>query len=428
LNAGREAAAGNDVDVELIIVGGGLVGSVLALAMQSLPLRCALIEARDPRVLAQPSFDDRSTALAEGSRRILDALGLWPQLAAMAEPITCIHVCERGRFGATRLRADDHGVAALGHTVENRLVGQVVWDALSKVPQLTTLAPARVLAVDTDIQAVSVDVDTGNGTERIRGRLLVAADGADSPLRAALGIKAREDDYQQSAVVLNCTTEKPHRGMAFERFTGDGPLAMLPLGRGRMSVVWTCRADDARQLMQLDDEAFRSRLQRAFGYRLGRIRQCGVRSVHPLRRVVSDQVTGHRAVLIGNAAASLHPVAGQGFNLALRDVATLADALAHALRVDAADPGSAGRVDIGADHVLSRYQSARAEDRRRVVSLTHGLVNVFGCMLPGAGMVRGLTLSAFDRFPPLKNMLAEQMMGLKGRQPALARGLPVGSR
>jgi 2-octaprenyl-6-methoxyphenol hydroxylase len=195
-----------------------------------------------------------------------------------------------------------------------------------------------------------------------------------------------------------------------------------------MSVVWTCRTDDADELMQLGDDAFRTRLQRAFGYRLGRIRQCGVRSVHPLRRVVSDVVIGRRAVLVGNAAASLHPVAGQGFNLALRDVAALADAIALTLRGNIADIHGTANADIGADSVLSRYQAGRAGDRRRVVSLTHGLVRGFGCALPGAGAVRGLTLSAFDRLPPLKSMLAEQMMGLKGRQPALARGLPVGSR
>jgi 2-polyprenyl-6-methoxyphenol hydroxylase-like FAD-dependent oxidoreductase len=152
LNAGHDAATadGGAAEVDVIIVGGGLVGSVLAMALQSLPLRCALIEARDPRVLAQPSFDDRSTALAEGSRRILDGLGLWSSLVGQAEPINCIHVCERGRFGAARLRAGDHGVAALGYTWQNRVVGQVVWDALSAAPRLTTLAPARVLEVNCD--------------------------------------------------------------------------------------------------------------------------------------------------------------------------------------------------------------------------------------------------------------------------------------
>lgn len=427
--AGAEAATGEvPTEVDVIIAGGGLVGSVLALALQSLPLRCVLIEARDPRKLTQPGFDDRATALAEGSRRILAGLGLWSSLAGQSEPITCIHVCERGRFGAARLHARDVGVEALGYTVENRAVGQVVWDALSEAPRLRTLAPARVLAVDAGKHAVSVDVDTGNGVRSVRGRLLVAADGADSPLRSALGIQARHDDYRQSAVVLNCTTERPHRGIAFERFTRDGPLAMLPLKQGRMSVVWTCRTEDAQALTRLGDEDFRTRLQRAFGYRLGRIRQCGARSVFPLRRVVSHVVVGSRAVLIGNAAASLHPVAGQGFNLALRDVAALADALAAALHVSASGVDETATVDIGATDVLSGYQAARRQDRRRVVSLTHALVRVFGYSLPGSGAVRGLTLAAFDRLPPLKNRLAEQMMGLTGRQSALARGLPVGSR
>ncbi len=406
--------------VDVLVVGGGLVGSVLAHALAPLPLTCALVEARDPRELVQPGFDDRCTALAEGSRRILDGLGLWAALAGHAEPITTIHIGERGRFGAARLHARDYGVAALGCTIANRVMGQVIWDALADAPRLRTLAPASVVSVQPQNDAVVVDVESATGRQSLRARLLVAADGAGSPLRGALGIAAREDDYAQSAVVVNCLTEKPHRGIAFERFTGDGPLAMLPLDQGRMSVVWTVRGGDAGKLMSLPEAAFRARLQRAFGYRLGRIRQCGTRIVHPLRRVVSESINGQRAVLIGNAAASLHPVAGQGFNLALRDVAVLADCLATAVQYGA-------NTDIGSPTVLRDYRQARAVDRRRVVTLTHGLVQLFGCALPGAGLVRGMGLAAFDRLPPLKAVLAAQMMGLAGRQPALARGLPVGT-
>ncbi len=408
--------------VDVLIVGGGLVGSVLAHALASLPLTCALVEARDPRELAQPSFDDRCTALAEGSRRILDGLGLWAALAGHAEPITTIHIGERGRFGTARLHARDYGVAALGCTIANRVMGKVIWDALTEAPRLRTLAPASVVSVRHRDDAVVVDVESATGRQSLHARLLVAADGAGSPLRGALGIAAREDDYAQSAVVVNCLTGKPHRGIAFERFTAHGPLALLPLGQGRMAVVWTVRTDDAAELMSLPDAAFRARLQRAFGYRLGSIRQCGTRIVHPLRRVVSESINGQRAVLIGNAAASLHPVAGQGFNLALRDVAELADCLAAAVQ-----RGANNDADVGSPAVLRDYRQARAADRRRVVTLTHGLVQLFGCGVPGAGLVRGMSLAAFDRLPPLKAVLAEQMMGLAGRQPALARGLPVGT-
>jgi 2-octaprenyl-6-methoxyphenol hydroxylase len=403
---------------DVLIVGGGLAGSVLAAALTQLPLRVTLVESRDPGVLGQPSFDARATAIANGSQRILAALGLWQRLAPDAEPIDSIHIGERGRFGAARLSAREERVAALGYTIENRVVGRVVWDALAGAERFHCLAPAELVAFAPRDDELVAEVVHAGGRRAVSAKLMVAADGAHSVVRDALGIAAREFAYRQSAVTLNCRTDEPHRGRAFERFTAFGPLAVLPLTGNRVSVVWTCAEHEAAELAALDEAAFRARLQSAFGFRLGHITHTGARSVHALKRVLSDELGAERALLFGNAAVSVHPVAGQGFNLALRDVATLTEVLARALQRDA-------HADPGAPDVLERYRTARRSDQQRVATITHGLIRLFGCQAPGLGVLRGLGLAAFDRAPVLKTAFARQMMGLAGRLPGLARGLPV---
>jgi 2-octaprenyl-6-methoxyphenol hydroxylase len=403
---------------DVLIVGGGLAGSVLAAALTQLPLRVALVESRDPRVLGQPSFDARATALAYGSQRILAALGLWNRLAPDAEPIESIHIGERGRFGTARLSARDERVAALGYTIENRIIGRVVWDALADAERFHSLAPAELTAFAMREDELVAEVVEAGKRRAVSAQLMVAADGAHSIVRGLLGIAAREFAYRQCAVTLNCRTEEPHRGRAFERFTAFGPLAVLPLTGNRVSVVWTCAEQDAANLAALDEAAFRSRLQSAFGFRLGHFTQTGARSVHTLKRVLSDELGAERTLLFGNAAVSVHPVAGQGFNLALRDVAALTEVLAGQLH-------RGGPVDAGAPEVLERYRAARRADQQRVATITHGLIRLFGRQAPGLGVLRGLGLAAFDRVPVLKTAFARQMMGLAGQLPGLARGLPV---
>ena len=404
------------LDCEVLIVGGGLVGSTLAHALAQIPVATVLVEERDPGRLEEPGFDDRSTALAGGSQRILDGLGLWGGVAGEAEPITGIHISERGRFGASRILASREGVPALGYTVENRVLTGAVWPKIRAAEAVTCLAPARLEDFKVDASGVTASVSTGGSSRTIRARLLVAADGARSRVRSALGIGVREDDYGQKGVILNCETEIPHKGRAFERFTPNGPLAMLPLGRGRMAVVWTLPLDEGERVGALDDEPFRDALQRAFGFRLGRIRQVGVRSAWPLHRVRAKSLTASRAVLVGNAAFSLHPVAGQGFNLALRDIAALAEAICDARRADAdADPGAAA--------LLERYCDWRAPDQRRIAEFTHGLMRLFTIDAAPLAVSRGLGLMAFDLLPGAKGWLARQAMGLGGRVSRLARGL-----
>ena len=336
-------------DCDALIIGGGLVGSVLATAFSRAKLRTVLIEARDPKELGQASFDDRSVALANGSQRILDGLGLWEALVSDAEPIRSIHISERGRFGVSRILATEEGVPALGYTLENRVLTNAIWIDLSGEKYFTCIAPAQLKKITWNADAVKANVSLADGNQTITGRLLVAADGARSSVRKALSIDMMEEKYSQNAVVLNIKTEVHHNGRAFERFATDGPLALLPLSRSRTAVVWTRPEEELGRSMSLDEIAFRDELQDAFGHRLGKLTRIGARSSYPLARVRSKQRVGDRAVLVGNAAVSLHPVAGQAFNVALRDVAVLTEIINE----ERASQGL--QADIGGSELLARY-------------------------------------------------------------------------
>jgi len=381
-------------DCDVLIAGGGAVGSALACALGELALDVVLVEVQQPQLLAQPSFDSRVTALANGSQQILSGLGLWRDLAGYVEAIRAIHISERGRFGVARLKAPEENVPALGYTVENQTLGRVLWERLQRSQRLKVLAPAKVVALEREPEFANVTIERDGATEIVRAKLVVAADGARSAVRAALGVQATEDDYGQRAVVFNCATEARLDGRAFERFTERGPI---------------------ERIAALPDDAFRAELQASFGQRLGRFTRIGQRHLYTLARVASETIHGPRAVLIGDAALRLHPVAGQGFNLALRDIATLAEVIAD---------GTAAR-DAGAAELLERYASWRAADRQRVSSFTHGLIQLFGETAPGLGAGRGLGLMAFDLLPGAKALLARQTMGKAGRLPRLARGLPL---
>lgn len=387
-----------------------MVGASLAVALAGLPLRVMLVEAVPAGSPGQPSFDARTTALSRSSQHILATLGIWAGVAADAAPIRRIHVSERGRFGTTVIDGDEEGGEPLGYVLENRLLGAALWRAMGARPGLEIRAPASVSAVATGEDAVTATLRSGAGAADVRTRLLVVADGARSPLRAGLGIAARVRPYGQVAITGNVAVSNPGSGgTAFERFTAAGPLALLPAGPGRYGFVLTRRAAEAEAIVALPDAEFLALLQAEFGHRLGRFDRVGVRSSYPLDLVVAGAVTGPRVAVIGNAAHGLHPIAGQGYNLGLRDAAALAELLAER----PADPGDA--------MLLARWAAWREPDQRKVVAFTDGLVRLFD--RPGLGVLRGLGLALFDTLPGAKPLLARETMGLGGRRSRLARGL-----
>ena len=395
---------------DVAIAGGGMVGLSLAAALAELPLDVVVIEPVAPEASLQPSFDSRTTALSNGSRRVLEGIGAWASIAGRATPIRRIHVSERGRFGTAILTAEEQGVAALGHTIENRLLGQALRERLAGFPRVRILHD-RVAGLDPGTDASAIETDGG---ERYAARLMVAADGAQSSLRTALGVGASITDYGQRAIVAHVDTTRFHDYTAYERFTPDGPIAVLPIGEGRSAVVWTLAPEAAARVLALEDGAFLARLQEAFGLRLGRFTRVGRRQAYPLALTRAARLTAPRAVILGNAAQSLHPVAGQGFNLALRDVALLAELIA-----------SAAGGDPGAPALLERYAAEREPDREAVIRFTDALVRGFGLPFAPVAVARGQGLLLFDLMVPVKHEFARRTMGLAGRQPRLVRGLPL---
>jgi 2-octaprenyl-6-methoxyphenol hydroxylase len=411
----------SDTLVDIAVVGGGMVGASLSLALAPLGIRIALIEAVPPDAADQPSFDERTTALSNGSRRILEGIGAWPQVAAQATPIRRIHVSDKGRFGFARIDAAEQGLAAMGYVVANRSLGAALWEQVRRHDCVSVYCPARAGEVATDADSVTLSVLQQDATTTLRARLIVAADGAQSALRRAAGVTAQVTDYGQSAVITTVLPQRFHDHVAYERFTPDGPLALLPLDGGRCTLVLTLSSATAAAAMGWSDDEFLAEVQRRFGFRLGRFLKVGRRIAYPLTLVQAQNTSAARCVIVGNAAQSLHPVAGMGFNLGLRDVASLAEVIAER---HAARHGDAG-FDPGAQPTLAAYDEWRRVDRRGVIAFTDGLVRVFSNPSGTIGLLRNLGLLAFDAFPPAKAALSRLSTGAGTRLPRLARGVPL---
>lgn len=387
----------------LAIVGGGLVGASLALALQAgakaRGWKIVLIEPFAPGDTYQPSYDARSSALSFGARQIYERLGLWQQIGRRAEPILQIQVSDKGRFGAARLSSMEEGVPALGYVVENAWLGQCLWQGFDKevinwrvpaeVKHLQALADGYRLTLNDETQ---VDCD-----------LAVLADGGRSSLREQLGIGVRTRPYDQSALIANITPGEAHCGQAFERFTEEGPMALLPLPDNRCALVWTRKPDEIKRLMALDDRSFLTELQGVFGYRLGALKQVGVRHTYPLSLVEAEEQVRAHLVVLGNAAHSLHPIAGQGFNLSLRDAASLAEAL---LASDAM-PG-----DLA---TLQAYRDRQRLDQTLTVGFSDQVTRLFGSQQPVITTGRTIGLLGLDLLPSAKSWFARQAMGLGTR-------------
>lgn len=401
---------------DVAVCGGGLVGATLALALADLALDVVLIEAHPFGTFGQPSFDERTTALSNGSRRIFDALRVWPLLEREATAIRRIHISDRGRFGFARLDAAEQGLSALGFVVVNRAVGAALWRRLEDSP-VRVVAPAKVRGMRVIDGGQRIECELGpQGSVSVEAKLAIAADGAQSALREAAGIGAQTWNYDQTALVTNVVTQRFHDHVAYERFTPSGPLALLPMSEGRLGLIWTFTPDVAQAVAQANDAEFLARLQDAFGFRLGRFVRVGARQLYPLALTRADAHVAERLAIVGNAAQTLHPIAGQGFNLGLRDAASLAEVLAdgRAQQRDAFDPGDG--------LWLERYREWRQADRTNIVRFTDGLVRLFSQPLGPIKALRDVGMLAFDLMPAAKGALSQLSLGAAGRIPKLARG------
>jgi 2-octaprenyl-6-methoxyphenol hydroxylase len=408
----------SDLKYDIVIAGGGMIGTSLALALAPLGLRVAVVEAVARKSSSQPSFDERTTALSRSTQRMFEAMELWPEIVAASTPIRSIHVSDQGRFGFSHIDAAEQGVEALGYVVINRVLGSVLQAALADLDGVDVLCPARIVDVELAPDKATATIETDNGRQSLDCALLVAADGANSAVRNMLGITAQKNSYGQFAVIGNVVPERPIENMAYERFTEQGPLAILPLADDRAGFIWTVSEEDADRVMALDDEGFLAELQQEFGFRLGEFTRVGKRASYPLILSKALRLTATRSVLVGNSAHGLHPVSAQGFNLGMRDVAAIVDCIADACReTPECDPGSAD--------ILGRYAEWRRSDQQKLVRFTDGLVKLFGSKRRPLRALRNVGMLGFDLVPGVRSVFAKHTMGLAGRLPRLSRGVPI---
>ncbi|WP_194090055.1 2-octaprenyl-6-methoxyphenyl hydroxylase [Vibrio hibernica] len=397
---------------DIAIIGAGMAGATLALALHRLcdgKLKIAVVEAQaiDLENQLHPGFDSRSIALSFGTVKILQALDLWREFAPIATPITDIQVSDQGHLGLAEIHADTQGINALGYVVELESVGRIYQTILNDVAMKSAaidyICPTQVKSIERSLENVAIELNNG---ERLQVNLMVAADGALSQSCQLLGIKLKEIDFKQHAVIANVSTQVSSEGMAFERFTSFGPLAFLPMPGDRNSVVWCLPPEQAQHVLSLNDDEFSQELQKQFGWRLGAIIKVGRRASYPLLLRYRESVISHRFAAVGNAAQTLHPIAGQGFNLGIRDVMSLAEKVAQAHR-----EGN----DIGSYSVLSQYRRCRESDRNQTMSLTSSLVNIFSNDWLSLRIGRNLALVALGNLSCIKQPIVKRTMGLVER-------------
>ena len=408
--------SGKKASYDIVIVGGGMVGTSLALALAPLGLRVAVVEAVARKETQQPSFDDRSTALSRSTQRMFEAMGLWDAVVAASTPISNIHVSDKGRFGFSHIDAAEQGVEALGYVVINRVLGDVLQSNRDAAQNVDVLCPARIESIALGPDQAVATLRSDDSEETLTCRLLVAADGANSAVRDMMGISVQKRGYGQRAVVGNLLPEKPIDNRAFERFTAHGPLAILPIADDRAGFVWTIDEHEAERVMALSDNEFLAEMQEEFGYRLGEFSRVGKRACYPLVLSKAVRLTATRSVLIGNSAHGLHPVSAQGFNLGMRDVAALCDCIADAM---------SKKTDLGNTALLDRYAAWRRSDQKKLVHFTDNLVRLFGSSRPGLRTLRNIGMIGFDLVPGVRPLFAKHTMGLAGELPRLSRGVPL---
>ena len=395
---------------EILIVGGGLVGASLALALEVAGREAILLEAlpgTGAAPVASVSADDgdRNLVLARASVNALRALQVWPLPENAAGTIRRVEIGRAGEFGRTRLTAADAGVDTLGRVVPGRVLAAALASRLAACRHVQRLAPAKLLALTQTNTGWRARIAADDGEREVGARLVVGADGSDSLVRAQVGIGADKHDYAQSLFVCTLSCERDMADCAFERFSDEGPVALLPLPNGRRGLVLTVAAQRHDEVATMDDAAFVALAQQRFGWKLGKLSRPGRRFPHRIRRVLADALTAPRAVLVGNAAQTVHPIGAQGFNLGLRDALTLAELIAD---VD----------DSGAPALLHEYTARRQPDRDGVLAFSHGLISL-GCLVqPSLAPLRSLAMAAIDRVAPLRRAVARHGMGFRGTPPA----------
>lgn len=394
---------------DLVIVGGGLAGNCLALALQHSGLKIAIVEAIEREKRRSSPAGDRALALAQGTVTMLDALDAWQGVQNAATAIKTIHISDQGHFGKTRLFAEKENVDALGYVITARDIENHIADCVDR-SGIDQICPGRVLGLMSGPEQVGISLKLNETPITIEAKLLVGADGGQSTVRQLLDIEQQVVDYQQTAIVTTVRTTLPHLNTAFERFTASGPLALLPVQKNRMAVVWTRTTEDAERLITCAEAQFIKELQACFGYRLGELFLDAPRRAFPLQLIRAKHMHSGRCVIVGNAVHQLHPVAGQGFNLGLRDVVQLAEMLLQQYE--------SGK-DIGAQVFLNDFCNSREQDHDRVILFTDNLVKTFSNDWFPVAAARNAGLLILDHIAAAKSRFALHAMGLADRLPRI---------
>ncbi len=402
-------------DAELVIAGAGLAGLLLGVACAGAGLTVAIVDPQNPAAMLEAGFDGRTSAIGYGSRLVLDGIGLWSRIATGAEPIREIRVADDEsplflHYDSRDLAPNDQAATPLGYIVENRLLRRALFEQVRTLPMLKLLAPRRIASVEPDEGGVTAVLDDG---ARLRCRLVAAADGKNSPLRQMAGIRAIEWHYRQTGIVTTVAHQRPHAGIAVEHFLPAGPFAILPMTGNRSSIVWTEHAELAPALLALPEAVFAAELHARFGDFLGALEPVGPRWSYPLSLMLAERYAARRLALVGEAVHMIHPIAGPGLNIGIRDIAALAE-----LVIDQRRRG----LDIGDELLLQRYQRWRRADALLLAAVTDGLNRLFSNEIAPVRLARDFGLAIVNELPPLKRLLMRHAMGLLGDRPRLAKG------
>ena len=404
---------------DVVIAGGGMIGIAMALSLSSLDLKIAVVERIKRTSKQQPSFDDRSTALSRSSQNMFEAMGIWEKIKKASTPINKIHVSEKGQFGFSHICSEEQQVEALGYVIINRVLGGVMNSELENKENIKIFCPYEVESFSEGKTECNVSLKSNDKKKNkieITSQLLIAASGANSGLHQLLGINSNVINYQQDAIIGNVMTDIPIENRAFERFYSEGSIAFLPLENSRSAFIWVLPKKNSEQMMITSDDDFLGLLQKEFGLRLGKFSDLGNRVKYSLKLTKALRLHSKRAVLVGNAANSLHPIAAQGFNLGLRDVATLSDCIYEGIINEEFE------TNIG--KLLNKYSAWRKPDHEKLTYFTDGLVRLFDSKSHSMSILRRAGMVGFDIIPGFRRLFVRHTMGLAGKLPRLSRGIP----